>query len=144
MRCRSENRILTSFMPRFYLNHTRFSLSIHHPDAPRKEINHFVSHFSTGGESSTDDWSDLDTFLGQCQEEKAAFIGLRGRSETPTCANWRFTKAHEVMESVLLLQKVGKVQNILFIGEKFFHQAFPLAVSQSLKSIYQDIQQWAW
>lgn len=91
IRCWSENRILTSFMPHFCLNHTCFSLSIHHPDAPRKEINHFVSRFSTGGESSRDDWSDLDMFLGQCQAEKAAFIGLRGRSEAPTCANWRVT-----------------------------------------------------
>lgn len=43
------------------------------------------------------------------------------------------TKAHEAMESVLLLQKIGKVRNILFIGEKFLHQLFNPALSQSLK-----------
>jgi len=50
------------------------------------------------------------------------------------------TKAPEAMETVLLLQKVGKVRNILFIGEICFHQIFHLTLSQSLTSIYQDIQ----
>jgi len=44
------------------------------------------------------------------------------------------TTAHEEMESVLLLQKVGKVRNILFIGENFFLKTFPLALSHSQKT----------
>lgn len=71
----SDSRILTSLMPGSQLHHPGFSLSIHPPDAPRKENNHFGPRFSTGGESSRETegtWTGPQDSARRTSREEAA------------------------------------------------------------------------